>query len=169
MKLEMLFGGKTRFAVLEALANTTDSTTAYQIAITKGLDPAATYRCLTELSELRIVESETKKRNQTVYKLSEGPGKAAAAFLRSLKQKTPEVMDLEIWMSPKMRAERMAKFVRLDKLDTSKFRNPKEKQNVDELLSKRTPGELSALIISSKIAFNELFEQKDNAFILKAG
>jgi hypothetical protein len=168
MKLETLFGGKTRFAVLETLANTIDGTTAYQIAITKGLDPAATYRCLTELSEFGIVESETKERNQTFYKLSDGSGKAAAIFLRSLKQKTPEVMDLEIWMSPKMRAERMKKFVRLDQLDTSKFRKPKENQSVEELMSKRTPGELSALITTSKIAFNELFEQKDDIYILKA-
>ena len=32
----MLFGGNTRFAVLETLANSRDAPTAYQIAITKG-------------------------------------------------------------------------------------------------------------------------------------
>ena len=168
MKLEMLFGGKTRFAVLEALANAADAITAYQIAITKGLDPAATYRCLTELSEFGIVQSQTRGRNQTYYKLSDGPGQAAAAFLQSLKQKTPQVVDLDVWMSPKMRSERMTKFVRLGQLDVPKFRNQKERQSVDELMSKRTPGELSALITSSKIAFNELFEQKSNRFVLKA-
>ena len=167
MKLEMLFGGKIRFAVLEALANANDTITAYQIAITKGLDPAATYRCLTEFSEFKIVESETKERNQTFYKLSDGSGQAAAAFLRSLKQKTPKIVNLEEWLSPKMQAERMTKFVRLDQSDISKFRNPQEKQNLDELMSKRTPGELSALITTSKIAFNELFEKEDNSFILR--
>jgi hypothetical protein len=168
MKIEMLFGGNTRFAVLEALVNANDATTAYQIAITRGLDPAATYRCLTEFLEFKIVESETKGRNQTFYKLSDGAGRAAAEFMRSLKQKTPESDDLENWMSPKMQSERMAKIVRLDKLDESKFRNPGGKQSVDEIMSKRVPGELSALIISSKIAFRELFEQKDNTFILNA-
>lgn len=168
MKIEMLFGGNTRFAVLEALTNAIDATTAYQIAITKGLDPSATYRCLTELLEFRIVESETKERNQTFYKLSNGAGRAAAEFMRSLKQKIPESVDLENWLSPKMQSERMAKIVRLDQLDESKFRNPNGKQSVDEIMSKRIPGELSALITSSKIAFNELFEQKDNMFILNA-
>jgi hypothetical protein len=168
MKLEMLFGGNTRFAVLETLANSRDAPTAYQIAITKGLDPSATYRCLAELLEFGIVESKTNERNQTFYKLSEGSGQAAAVFLRSLKQKTPEPTDLEIWMSPNIRAERMAKIVRLDQLDTSKFRKPKEKQSMEEIMSKRTPGELSALITTSKIAFNELFEQKGDAYILKA-
>lgn len=168
MKVEMLFGGKTRFAILEALADAKQPITAYQIAMTRGLDPAATYRCLTELLEFRIVESEIKERNQTFYRLSDVAGRAAAEFLRSLKEKTPESVDLEKWMSSKMRAERMAKIVRLDQLDKSKFRNPDEKQNVDELMSKRVSGELSALITSSKIAFNELFEQKDSTFILKA-
>ncbi len=162
-----MFGGKTRLAVLEALTNAIDGTTAYQVAITKGLDPAATYRCLTEFSELKIVDSKTNKRNQTFYKLSEGPGQAAAVFLRSLKQKAPEVTDLEIWMSPKIRAERMAKIVRLGQIDTSKFKNPTEKQSVEQLMSKRSPGELSALITTSKLAFNELFEQKDDMYILK--
>jgi len=167
MKIEMLFGGNTRFAVLEALANAYDGTTAYQIAITKGLDPSATYRCLTELLEFRIVESETKERNQTFYKLSEGSGRAAAEFLRSLKQKTSESVDLEKWMSPEMQAERMKKIVRFDQLDKSKFRNKNENQSIDEIMSKRTPGELSALIASSELAFDELFEQEDNMFILK--
>ncbi len=168
MKVESLFGGKTRFAVLETLADATDGTTAYQIAITKGLDPAATYRCLAELSELGIVKSQTRERNQTFYKLSDGPGKAAAVFLRSLKQKTPQVMDFETWMSPQMRSERMTKIVRLNRLDMSKTRNPKKKQDIEYIMSKRTPGELSALITASKIAFSELFEQKDGAYILKA-
>ncbi len=168
MKLSILFGGKTRFAILEALADAKQPITAYQIAMTKGLDPAATYRCLTELLEFGIAESETEGRNQTFYTLSDGPGRSASAFLRSLKQKTPESVDLVTWMSPEMRAGRMAKFIRLDKSDISKFRNLDEKQNVDKIMSKRIPGELSALITSSKIAFNELFEQKDNMFILKA-
>jgi hypothetical protein len=168
MKLEMLFGGSTRFAVLESLTNATDSTTAYQIAITKGLDPSATYRCLAELLELTIVESELKERNQTFYKLSNGAGKAAAEFIRSLKQKTQESNDLEIWMSSEMRSERMAKIVRLDRVDISKFRKSEKKQDVEDLMSKRTPGELSALIATSKIAFKELFEQKDDTYILKA-
>lgn len=166
MRIEMLLGGNTRFAILETLATARQPITAYQIAITKGLDPAATYRCLTEFSEFRIVESETKERNQTFYKLSDGPGRAAAEFLRSLKQKTSESDDLENWLSPKMQSERMAKIVRLDQLGESKFRNPDGKQSVDEIMSKRVPGELTALVASSKIAFKELFEQKGNAFIL---
>ena len=48
MKVEMLFGGTTRFATIEALADARQPITAYQIAMTKGLDPAATYRCLAE-------------------------------------------------------------------------------------------------------------------------
>jgi len=168
MKVEMLFGGNTRFAILEALAEATQPITAYQIAITRGLDPAATYRCLTEFLEFRIVESKIEERNQTFYKLSDGSGRASAEFMRSLKQKTPESNDLEKWMSPKMQSERMAKIVRLDQSYESKFRNPDGKQSVDEFMAKRISGELSALITSSKIAFNELFEQKDNTFTLKA-
>jgi hypothetical protein len=167
MKVEMLFGGMTRFATIEALADTRQPITAYQIAIAKGLDPAATYRCLAELSNFRIVESKTGERNQTFYKLSDGSGRAAAEFLRSLKQKTSQLEDLEKWMSPEMQSARMGEIVKLDKLDKSIFRNPDEKQDVDKIMSKRIPGELSSLITSSKIAFNELFEQKDNWFILK--
>lgn len=167
MKVEMLFGGTTRFATMEALANARQPITAYQIAMTKGLDPAATYRCLTELSDFKIVESKTGERNQTFYTLSDGPGRAATEFLRSLKQKTPQSVDLEKWMSPEMQAARMGKIVKLDKLDKSIFGNPNKKQNIEKIMSKRTPGELSALITSSKIAFDELFEQKDNAFVLK--
>ena len=65
MKVEMLFGGNTRFAILEALTNANDAITAYQIAMTRGLDPAATYRCLTEFLAFKIVELEMKERNQT--------------------------------------------------------------------------------------------------------
>jgi Fe2+ or Zn2+ uptake regulation protein len=168
MKIEMLFGGMTRFSTIEALAEARQPITAYQIAMTKGLDPAATYRCLTELSDFRIVEFVAGKRNQTFYKLSDGSGQAAVAFLRSLKQKTSTTVDLEEWMSPEMQAERMKKIVKLDQLDDPIFRNTNEEQSVDELMSKRVPGELSALIISSKLAFDELFEQKNNMFILKA-
>lgn len=164
MKIEILFGGTARFATIEALADARQPITAYQIAMTKGLDPAATYRCLAELSEFRIVESETGERNQTFYKLSDGSGRAAAEFLRSLKQKTPQSVDLEKWTSSEMQAVRMRKIVKLDK---SIFKNPNEKQDVDEIMSKRIPGELSSLITSSKIAFNKLFEQKDGVFILK--
>ena len=169
MKTEVLLGGKSRFAVLEALAEAKQPVTAYQIAMTKGLDPAATYRCLTEFSKFGVVESEVRKRNQTFYKLSKGAGKAAAGYLRSLKQKAPGSIDLEKWTSPEMQAERMAKIVRLDtnKLDASLFGKATERKGVDELLSKRISGELSALVKSSQIAFNELFEQKDGIFILR--
>lgn len=168
MKIEMLFGGSTRYAILEALAEAKQPITSYQIAITKGLDPAATYRCLVDFLEFGIVKSESKERNQTFYKLSDGAGRAAAEFMRSLEQKTSEPDDLEKWMSPKMQSGRMAKIVRLGKLDESKFRNPSGEKNIDDIMSKRVPGELSALVVSAKIAFNELFEQKDNAFALKA-
>jgi Fe2+ or Zn2+ uptake regulation protein len=165
MKIEVLFGGKTRLAVLEALAEARRPTTAYQIAVIQGLDPAATYRCLTEFSESGVVESEIKEHNQTFYKLSKGAGKAAAKYLRSLKQKAPESIDLEKWLSPEMQAERMAKIVRID---ASLSGAAAKTKGVDELLSRRVPGELSALITSSKIAFKELFELKDGTFVLKA-
>lgn len=164
MKVEMLFGGSTRFTILEALSEAKQSITAHQIAITRGLDPAATYRCLTEFLEFGIVKSETKH-SQTFYRLSSGPGRAAAEFMHSLKQRTKQD-DLEEWISPKMQAKRMAKITRLDKLDESKFRDKVKTQNIDKLLSKRTPGELTALVMSSKIAFRKLFEQKGNVFIL---
>lgn len=164
MKVEMLFGGSTRFTILETLAEAKKSITAHQIAITRGLDPAATYRCLTEFVEFGIVKSETRQRNRTFYRLSSGPGRAAAKFMRSLKQKEPD--DLEDWLSPKMQAKRMAKITRLDKSNESKIRDKVKTQNIDKLLSKRTPGELTALVISSKIGFGKLFEQKGNVFIL---
>ncbi len=167
MKLEMLFGGMTRFATLEALTDAKQPITAYQIAMQKGLDPAATYRCLAELSEFGIVEFQSGERNQTFYKLSDGSGQAAAGFLRSLKQKTSESIDLDKWMSSDMQAERMKKIIRFDHLDRSKFGNKDDDQNIEKLMAKRVPGELSALIISSKLAFGELFEQKNNMFILK--
>ncbi|MEM3008377.1 MAG: hypothetical protein QXW37_08630 [Candidatus Nitrosotenuis sp.] len=167
MKVEMLFGGTTRFATLEALVEARQPITAYQIAMTKGIDPAATYRCLTELSNFKVVESKTGERNQTFYKLSEGPGQAAAEFLRSLKQKTPQSVDLEEWISPQMQAARMRQIVKLDKSDKSVFRDPDKKQDVDEIMTKRIAGELSSLITSAKITFNELFEQKDGIFVLK--
>lgn len=166
MKVEMLFGGSTRYAILGALAETKQPITAYQIAITRGLDPAATYRCLVDFLEFGIVKSEME-RNQTFYKLSDGAGRAAAEFMRSLEQKTSEPDDLEKWMSPKMQSGRMAKIVRL-KLDESKFRKSGGDKNIDDIMSKRVSGELSALVASAKIAFNELFEQKDNAFALRA-
>jgi Fe2+ or Zn2+ uptake regulation protein len=168
MKVETLFGGSTRYTILETLAGAKKPITAYQIAMTRGLDPAATYRCLTELLEFRIVESQRKNKNQTFYKLSDGPGRALAVFLNSLKQKTARPADLEEWISPQMRAQRMAKIIRLDRKNTSKIRNQEEKQGIGKIMSKRIPGELSALITSSKIAFDELFEQKNGVFILRA-
>jgi len=165
MKIETLFGGTTRFATIEALVDATKPITAYQVAMTKGLDPAAAYRCIIELSDIGIVESRIGERNQTFYRLSDGPGQAAAKFLRSLKQKTSQIVDLEEWASPKMQAVRMGKIVKLDK---SAFRDPDKTQDVESIMSKRMSGELSALITSSEMAFNELFEQKGNVFILKA-
>ena len=179
MKIEELFGGRTRFAVLEALAEAKQPMTAYQIALTNGLDPAATYRCLTEFSEFGIVEPVRKGRNRTSYKLSKGSGNYAVEFLRSLKQKqkqkqntSEESIDLKKWISPEMQATRMAKIVRLDRPDTkfnaSTFGTPIERIDIDKLMSQRVPGELSSLIASSQIAFSELFEQNGNVFILKA-
>jgi Fe2+ or Zn2+ uptake regulation protein len=168
MKAEVLFGGKTRFAILEALTGAKQRMTAYQIAMAKGLDPAATYRAISEFLSFGVVESERKVRNQTIYKLSDGAGKAAAAFLRSVQQKQSESIDLEEWISPEKQAERMAEIVALDvrqpKARTSKRAGRKD---VEKLLSRRAPGELAALVESSQIAFNEVFEQKDNVFILR--
>ncbi|HEY8140980.1 MAG TPA: helix-turn-helix domain-containing protein [Nitrososphaera sp.] len=169
MKAKVLFGGKTRFATLEALAEAKRPMTAYQIAMSKGLDPAATYRCLTEFAEFGIVKPQIKERNQISYKLSEGTGKAAATFLRSLEQKTSESVDLEKWLSPEMQAERRAKIVRLGsrRLKPS-FKEVGGRKGIGELMSNRIAGELSALIASSQIAFNELFRQEDGTFILRA-
>ncbi len=116
IKAEVLLGGKTRYAVLEALAEAEQQPmTAYQIAITKGLDPAATYRCLSEFSEFGTVEYKLMDRNQTYYRLAGKVGSAAAEFLRALKQKgKPEPVDLEKWISPEMQAQRRAKIVRLN-------------------------------------------------------
>lgn len=72
MKIEMLFGGATRFAVLQALTESKVPITAYKIAIRQGLDPAATYRCLAEFLEFGIVKYQIKKRNQKSYTLSSG-------------------------------------------------------------------------------------------------
>ncbi len=172
MNPEVMLGGKTRFAIIEALTEAKQPVTAYQIAVTKGLDPAATYRCLVEFAEVGVVESEIKeKRNQTFYKLSRGTGKAAAEYMRALKKRTSdESIDLDKWTSPEMQAQRMAKIVRLNtnQLDTSPSGQAVDRKRVDELLSKRVSGELSALIASSQIAFNELFELKeDGVFVLK--
>jgi len=160
MKPDVLFGGRTRFAVLEALAEAKRPVTAHQIAMARGLDPAATYRCLAEYADFGIVVSE-KRRNRTTYRLSKKAGEAAAGFLRAL-QASSETTDLEKWISPEMQTVRMAKLARLEPTFAKS-----EMQDVDELLSKRIPGELAALIASSQIAFNELFEQKDGMFILR--
>lgn len=162
MRTEALFGGKTRFAVLEALSEAKRPMTAYQIAIAKGLDPAVTYRCLAEYSTAGITEP-IKEQNQTSYALSKGAGKAAAGYLRSLKQKPPEPVDLEDWLSPDVQAERMEKIARIGRTE------PKTGKSIaaGEILSRRASGELAALAASSKIAFNELFEKKNNIFVLR--
>jgi hypothetical protein len=165
MEVEVLFGGRTRFAALEALAQAKQSVTAYEIAMTKGLDPAATYRCLTEFSKFGIVEPEIMERNQTFYKLSKRVGKAAANYLSSLRQKESKSIEMEKWLSPEMQAERMSKIVRLGPDSLSD--KAAERKGVDELLSKRASGELSALVASAQIAFNELFEQKRGIFIMR--
>ena len=168
---EVLLGGKTRFRVLDALAEAMQPMTAYQIAMSKGLDPAATYRCLTEFSSFGMVKSGTTERNQTVYELAKGTGEAAAEFLRAVKQTKSKSNDAEEWHSPEIRAERMAKMVQVDKskIANSPFVRTTKRKSIKVLMSKRTSGELSALIESSKIAFNELFKrQEDGVFVLKA-
>jgi len=167
MKIEMLFGGATRFATLEALSETQKPITAHHIAITKGLDISATYRCLAEFQSVGIVESTPVKRNQTLYRISpKKQGQAASMFLQSLKQKTPKTIDLEEWASPQVQAGLVKKIVKL-KSDDPIFKNPNKTQNIDKLLSKRIPGELSALVVSSKLEFDKIFEQKNNTYILK--
>lgn len=166
MKVEMLLGGITRFATIEALANAVKPVTAHHIALTKGLDPAATYRCLAELSYFGIVKSRRGVRNQTFYRLSAGPGRAAAVFLRSLKKKT-ESTDLEKWLSSKMRAERMEKIIMTGKPKKSAFANLDGKSTFEGMISKRMPGKLSALVMSSKAAFNQMFAQKDGMFTMR--
>lgn len=168
MKVEGLLGGKTRFAVLEALAEADQPLTAYQIAITKGLDISATYRCLTEFSAFQVVERE-ERTNQTCYRLSDKAGRAAAEFLRSLKQKTSESIDLEEWLSPEMQAKRMAKIVQLDADPSvvSASAELGEGKDINEIMTKRVPGELSALVTSSQIAFNNIFEERGGTFTLR--
>lgn len=165
----MLLGGRTRFGVLEALAEVGQPVTAYRIAMSKGLDPAATYRCLAEFSEFGVVEI-TKERNQTFYELSKGAGRAASEFLRSLTQKTSEPLELEKWISPEARAGRTAKIIgiNVNQYDKSALRKTAKRKDVDDFVSKRASGELSALIASSQITFNELFVKKDDGtFILR--
>ena len=164
MKVEMLFGGKTRLAVLEALSGASTPLTAYSIALSKGLDPAATYRCLAEYSEFGVVDL-IKEQSQTVYTLSKGAGKAAIGYLRSLKRRAPEPADLEEWLSADMQAERMEKVAQVSRL--APVPEKAAEKSVDEILSMRVSGELSALAASSRIAFNELFEQKGGIFILR--
>ena len=170
MNVADLFGGKTRFAILEALVEAKRPMTAYNIAMAKGLDPAATYRYMTEFQEFKIVESETNDRNQTFYRLSDVSGKAAAEFLRSLKQATSEVIDLEKWISPEIRGERMRKIVRVNTnlFDNSTSRKPSKPNSIDEAMARRVRGELSALIESSQMAFNELFKENNGVFVLNA-
>jgi hypothetical protein len=169
-RLAEFFGGKIRFGILESLVEVDQPMTAYQIAILKGLDPAATYRYLTEFADLGIVNPRIKGRKQTTYQLSDNAGRALVAFLRSLKEETskPVPIDLEAWTSPEIQAERTSKIVGLsDEITKLPLRiTPKDIQ-VEDLLSRRASGELSALIRSSQIVFNELFERKGNTFILK--
>ena len=169
-KAEDLFGGRARFRVIEALAEANRGLTAYQIAIAKGLDPAATYRCLAEFSSFGIVESKPTGGNQTIYELSNESGKAAAAFLRAITEKTSESKGIEEWLSPRMQAKRMKKIVQMDrsKIRAAPSRRATWSTTIKELMSKRTPGELAALVASSKKAFSALLdEQTDDVFTLK--
>jgi len=167
-RLEELFGGKIRFSILESLAEAKQPMTAYQIAISKGLDPAATYRYLTEFADLNIVKSSVKANKQTTYRLSDETGNAFVEFLRSLKREASEPIQLEEWTTPEMQAERTSKIVGLfNQIQKLPLRITPQDIQVDALLSRRVSGELSALIASSQIAFNELFEQKGDMFILK--
>lgn len=165
---EVLLGGKTRFAIIEALAGARRPVSAYQIALTKGLDPAATYRCLAEFSKFGVVERIIKDGGQASYKLSRGPGAAAATFMRSLVEKKIETDDLDEWLSPQLQAERMSTLVSIDKGKIAKSSFARTKAvNVNRLMSRRTPGELAALVESSKIAFSRLFTEEDGVFTLR--
>jgi MFS family permease len=95
---------------------------------------------------------------------------AASEFLRLLKQKTSGPVDLEQWISPEVQAERMSKIIRIDvdQFDKSATRKATRGKGAAGLASKRISGELSALIASSQIAFNELFDEKDGVFVMKA-
>jgi hypothetical protein len=168
MKIEMLFGGNVRFGVLEALADTRQPIAAYQIAMLKGLDPAATYRCLAEFLEFGIVVSKVSDKNQILYQLTNSIGKAASEFINSLREKTNS-FDLEKWLSTTKQSDRMATIVNLPQLKNSKSKSSNEKQNIDKIMSRRIPEEMSALVMSSKIAFNELFKKRDGEFILNLG
>lgn len=78
-------------------------------------------------------------------------------------------MDLEKWISPEIPSERMARIIRInvDQFDKSATRKVTKGKGVTDLMSKRIYGELSALITSSQIAFNELFEEEYGVFIMK--
>jgi DNA-binding transcriptional ArsR family regulator len=168
-RMAELLGGKTRFAILEELAESKQPMTAYSIAVARGLDPAATYRYLKEFLEFGIVESEANNKNQMLYKLSGGAGRAADDFLHSLKQSTAGVVDLEKWISSEAQAERMAKIILLDK--SIKSNEPLGKSlkttSFNKIVSKRVRGELAALVKSSQIAFKEKFIEDNGIFVLK--
>lgn len=167
-RLEEIFGGEIRFTILKALAEARQPATAYQIAISNGLDPAATYRYLTEFVELGIVKPSIKGRKQTAYRLSEETGRKLVAFLRSLKQQAPEPIDLEEWTEPKNQAERTARIIGLStQIQKLPARTASQEISVEDLLARRVSGELSALIKSSQIAFRELFRQKGSIFVLR--
>ena len=169
-RVEELFGGKIRFNILESLAEAEQPMTAYKIARSKGLDPAATYRYLREFAELGIVECATIGSNQKIYQFTNSKGNACITFLRSVKEERqkPIPVDLEVWTSPKMQAERTSKTVGLsNKIRKLSLDILPENIDAENLLSRRVSGELSALITSSQIAFNELFEQKGDTFVLR--
>lgn len=166
--MEELLGGRTRFAILEALAEAEGGRpmTAWKIAVTKGLNPSLTYNYIADLLKFGVVEQVTKcNAKQTSYRLSGSVGNAAAVFLRALKQSQrtlPAVIDLDEWMSPAMQAQRT--------IMIGNDRVPPKVSQVQvkkKMRFRRKPEELSALIESSQIAFRELFDKKDGAYILK--
>lgn len=165
--MEELLGGRTRFAILEALTEAEGGRpmTAWKIAVTKGLNPSLTYNYIADLLKFGVVEQVTKgNAKQTSYRLSGSVGNAAAVFLRALKQSQrtlPAVIDLDEWMSPAMQAQRTV-MIGNDRVP------PKISQvQVKKVRFRRKPEELSALIESSQIAFRELFDKKDGVYILK--
>ena len=161
VNIEQFIGGRIRFAILNALAESAEPMTAYSIAIQQGLDPAATYRYLAEFAKVGIVEPVKKKQKQTAYRLSRDSGKAAIRFLNSLKQVKP--INFEQWMSPEARAERTEKSLaaRLSDEELAQLAHggALDVEQAKKFLNRRRAGELKALAEAARIGFNQRFKR----------
>lgn len=131
-----------------------------------GMSKTTFYKYFDNLLEFGMIRINRKIAKANLYSIN-----LSNPIVQSMKNNVDYISakiakPVEDWLFPKMQAKQTAKITRLDKSDESKFRGNDKTQNIDRLLSKRVPGELAALVISSKIGFGKLFEQKGNVFIL---